>query len=95
MGKKEWNFPMMLQLQSFYYWLCHPQKNTNPNHDSMTQTPDCATSWKKKKYILKQAHFFPLYTQKADHAAMKEIRDENLARFSFCKAIVLVQIQRD
>lgn len=69
-------------------------KNTNPNHDSMTQTPDCATSW-KKKYILKQAHFFPLYTQKADHAAMKEIRDENLARFSFCKAIVLVQIQRD
>lgn len=74
----------------------------NQKKNKPKQIKNLPTAWLRLQIVppdekkkLKQADFFSLYTQEAGCAAVKEIRRENLAHFLFCKAIMLVQIQRD
>lgn len=58
------------------------KKKKKSHHDS-----DSRLCHQLKKINKNQPGFFPLYTQKAGPAAIKEIRGENLAHFLFVKQL--------
>lgn len=58
------------------------KRKKKSHHDS-----DSRLCHQLKKINKNQPGFFPLYTQKAGPAAIKEIRGENLAHFLFVKQL--------